>query len=365
MDGRGGSLRNATSFAVGDWRCFRDANVAGSCVGPCPQQLRFEPCRARCAATSRCRSIITNKFGQCYLKHGVDIVPGESSQHETVSCIRRVPSMGGRGDVVDAALSLPALPILVINLNRSAARLRKMEAQLGSVGVGGVGWRRISAVYGDSIPPGCLQTRSCAPDTLGAQGTPRLHPRNAAVAFSHMRAWRAVEALPERGWGAAIVLEDDVKLAPGFATRATELWRKAAPLDPDFLHLTLFRHLTPPHCVQRLVAGRRRRPAPATTAALEPLFARLRCPLGMNTGAQAYVVSRRGAARAREALLPLRINTSVTPHAASFDLLMGRASMWLERFALARQRDEPATHDWKARSIRVHGLSAGNDNRRK
>ena len=62
-----------------------------------------------------------------------------------------------------------------------------------------------------------------------------------------------------------------------------------------------------------------------------------------------------------QALLPLR----VVDHAASFDLLLGRASMVLERFALAQRRDEPASHDWKARSIRVHGLSAGNDNRRK
>ena len=93
----------------------------------------------------------------------------------------------------------------------------------------------------------------------GAQGTPRLHPRSAAVAFSHMRTWRKVEALPPHphspsypypslltlslppnpihhpkaapdpgpnpgpeqvealplGEGAAIVLEDDVKLRPG------------------------------------------------------------------------------------------------------------------------------------------------------
>ena len=32
-------------------------------------------------------------------------------------------------------------------------------------------------------------------------------------------------------------------LTPGFARRATELWRKAAPLQPDMLHLGLFRCL--------------------------------------------------------------------------------------------------------------------------
>ena len=157
----------------------------------------------------------------------------------------------------------PPLPIFLINLNQSVGRLRKMEAQLD-----GDRWSRVSAVYGDNVWPGCLQNRhgagrsGCAADTVGsgAQGTPRLHPRSAAVAFSHMRAWRKVEALPPHphspsypypslltlslppnpihhpnadpdpgpnpgpeqvealplgGEGAAIVLEDDVKLRPG------------------------------------------------------------------------------------------------------------------------------------------------------
>ena len=171
-----------------------------------------------------------------------------------------------------------------------------MEAQLGGSGGGGGGggggsrggggWKRVSAVYGDNVYGGsCVRTHSCAADTKGsgAQGTPRLHPRSAAVAFSHMRAWREVgglqpnhnhnhnpnpnpnpnpasnpasnpapnpnpkpnpnpnpnpdpdpdpdpnpnpepeqvEALPLGGWDAAIVLEDDVKLVPG---RASSTW---------------------------------------------------------------------------------------------------------------------------------------------
>jgi len=250
----------------------------------------------------------------------------------------------------------PPLPIFLINLNQSVGRLRKMEAQLD-----GDRWSRVSAVYGDNVWPGCLQDRhgaagsGCAADTVGsgAQGTPRLHPRSAAVAFSHMRAWRKVEALP-LGEGAAIVLEDDVKLRPGFAHRATELWRQARPLQPDLLHLYYFRHLTQPSCVHRLVEQLER--SGERTAALVPLFVRLRCPIGLNTGTNAYVISRRGAARARQALLPLRVNTSGSPHASSFDLLLGRASMLLDRFALAQRRDDAATHDWKARSIRSYGL---------
>ena len=87
----------------------------------------------------------------------------------------------------------PPLPIFLINLNQSVGRLQKMEAQLD-----GNRWRRVSAVYGDNVWPSCLQNRhgagrrGCAADTVGsgAQGTPRLHPRSAAVAFSHMRVWR-------------------------------------------------------------------------------------------------------------------------------------------------------------------------------
>ena len=101
-----------------------------------------------------------------------------------------------------SATDWPPLPIFVINLDRSVARLRKMEAQLGGGGGsrggggGGGGWKRVSAVYGDNVYGGsCVRTRSCAADTM-SQGTPRLHPRSAAVAFSHMRAWREVEAPP-------------------------------------------------------------------------------------------------------------------------------------------------------------------------
>lgn len=117
------------------------------------------------------------------------------------------------------------------------------------------------------------------------------------------------------------------------------------PLKPDFLHLTFFRHLTPKTCVLPVEGY--------------PRIVRLRCPHGMNTGQQAYVVSRHGARRAREALNPLQPRG----RANSFDLLLGEASMVLERFAVARVQDEPAKHNWTMRSIRVHGLPRGTHRR--
>ena len=151
-----------------------------------------------------------------------------------------------------------------------------------------------------------------------------------------MRAWRHVEAQPDSD--AAIVLEDDAILRSGFQRRATALWTRALPLKPDFLHLTYFRHLTPKTCIHN-VEG-------------HPKLIRLRCPHKLNTGQQAYVVSRRGAGRALKALNPLERRG----RAGSFDLLLGEASMVLERFAVAKYKDEPASHNWSMRSIRVHGL---------
>tara|TARA_B110001452_G_scaffold265087_1_gene269202 strand:+ start:2939 stop:3676 length:738 start_codon:yes stop_codon:yes gene_type:complete len=225
------------------------------------------------------------------------------------------------------------LPVLLINLNASTGRRQKMSEQLARAGVHN--WQRIPAVYGSELPPECHRKGRCADDIKLIKL--RMGGRPAAVALSHMRAWRAVQAQPP-GWDAAIVLEDDAILHSGFQRRATALWRSALPLKPDFLHLTYFRHLTPKPCVQPVEGY--------------PRIVRLRCPHGMNTGQQAYVVSRRGAGRAQQALNPLEKRGK----AQSFDLLLGEASMVLERFAVAKVLDEPAKHNWSVRSIRVHGL---------
>ena len=117
------------------------------------------------------------------------------------------------------------LPIFLINLNASNERLSRMEEQFARNGIPPEGWTRVAALYGNrEVPPGCLRSHSCALDAH-AQGEPRLHPRSAAVAFSHMRAWRAVEALPQSGWGAGIVLEDDAILQRGFAVYGLEAHR--------------------------------------------------------------------------------------------------------------------------------------------
>ena len=156
-----------------------------------------------------------------------------------------------------------------------------------------------------------------------------------------MRAWRRLEKTC--GAEAAVVLEDDAILANGFDRCATWMWRSitARLPEPDMLHLTYYRHLTPQKsCVHPLANASR--------------FVRLRCPTGLITGSQAYVVSKRGAARARQALTPLRVRGN----ARSFDTLLGLASMELERFAISSPCDEPARHDWDVRSVRVYGLPA-------
>ena len=79
-----------------DWRCVRDVNIRGPCLGACPQPLQLEQCRARCATMSHCRSIVANKYGQCFLKKGVDIEAAENRRHETVSCIRHAASSAPR-----------------------------------------------------------------------------------------------------------------------------------------------------------------------------------------------------------------------------------------------------------------------------
>lgn len=109
------------------------------------------------------------------------------------------------------------LPVLLINLNASVVRRRKMLEQFTRVGVHD--WQRIPAVYGSELPPECRREGPCADDIKWIQL--RMGGRPAAVALSHMRAWRQVEA--QQGWDAAIVLEDDAILRNYFQRRVTAL----------------------------------------------------------------------------------------------------------------------------------------------
>ena len=66
---------------------------------------------------------------------------------------------------------------------------------------------------------------------LGKLGSPRLPNRNAAVALSHMLAWRALLSSPAH---AAVILEDDALLKPHFGLRAAEAAQRAARTLGDF-----------------------------------------------------------------------------------------------------------------------------------
>lgn len=266
------------------------------------------------------------------------------------------PKPSGPQQIVGLAFNYtaPHLPVFLINLNQSLSRFQSTKAQLEQAEVRT--WTRISAVYQNEVKVSDVRTWTRTPAVHGdeVKFRPRtMHPRNAAVAHSHMQAWRAVLATQQP---AAIVLEDDMLLQPKFAFRATTLLQRAARrlgglVNIDMLHLSLFRHLTnATRCIKPLDPPRG--PIPPRARRL-PLI-RLRCAAGLNTGMGAYMITRHGATRALKELTPI---PKPTKHIKSFDLMMGRASIRLNRFAPSASVHDLARHDWKIPSVRVHGLA--------
>lgn len=100
------------------------------------------------------------------------------------------------------------LPIHVINLARSPERLAHMAAELDRLGLE---WQRCEAID---------RLRAAEGGLSAAFGTGRLArdfpatPGDMACSLSHQRLWRAIAADPA---DAAVVLEDDARLAEGFA----------------------------------------------------------------------------------------------------------------------------------------------------
>lgn len=105
------------------------------------------------------------------------------------------------------------LPIHVINLARNPERLAHMAAELGRLGLA---WQRFEAVD---------RLRESEARLTAAFGTGRLArdypatPGDMACSLSHQRLWQAIAAGPAE---AAVVLEDDARLAEGFADFADE-----------------------------------------------------------------------------------------------------------------------------------------------
>ncbi|MDJ0522996.1 MAG: glycosyltransferase family 25 protein [Planctomycetota bacterium] len=92
---------------------------------------------------------------------------------------------------------MSAIPLLLINLDRSSERLEHMKAELGALGLA---FERICAVDG--------KAEGLADDTWQISGP------EVGCFLSHRLAWQRIV---DAGWPHAIVLEDDVRLHPTFA----------------------------------------------------------------------------------------------------------------------------------------------------
>lgn len=169
---------------------------------------------------------------------------------------------------------LPAT--FVINLERSSERMAAMDTQLRAARVA---YTRFPAVDG---------TRADTADTADATAWCARHctPAMLGCTLSHIHVWRHVvdHALP-----CALVLEDDVTLAPDFARRLMEALRRV-PADYDVLYLGCFGLCSPDGLsalaapVVRMVTGRR--PRSVKPGLFVPAW-----PLGSH----AYIVSAKGA----------------------------------------------------------------------
>ncbi|KAL1496268.1 hypothetical protein AB1Y20_016231 [Prymnesium parvum] len=325
------------------FRCEANVNMPGDCSAACPlTNATFRQCWAACDGDALCAGFVHNRYSQCFPKREPSTHGAESAAHGTISCVKtsraerlhaaiRGFSRGG-----GAAAPLPPrrcataaggerLPVVVLNLNGSARRLAKVARELEREGVHR--WTRHAAV-----PARAVDLRRLAREGV----VDRAHPPakgNVAVALSHMQVWARLAA---GAYGArvdaALVLEDDATLKPGFRRLVRQLLEATCDLDWDVLMLTWYRHLTQPHCVHAL-PGR-------------PEVVLLRCSSGLITGTNAYLITRRGAQRAREVLRPLR--------RTSKDLQLGIHSEKLNWFGATTPA---AGHDWSARSERVYGLS--------
>lgn len=117
------------------------------------------------------------------------------------------------------------IPVFVINLDRSTDRLALVDAQLRQAGVP---FTRFPAVDGSRVdrdsPDVARWARRFATDSM------------LGCALSHVYLWRHVQAA---GVPAALIMEDDVQLAPDFLARLETVLQEV-PADFDVLYLGCF-----------------------------------------------------------------------------------------------------------------------------
>ena len=225
-------------------------------------------------------------------------------------------------------------PIFVVSVPNSKRRMRRMTEQLSTqslpfVVVPGIFGdetlrKQYSMLYQSGVMP-----RSYVP-----------HPRNLAVALSHMRLY---DQILQQNISQALILEDDVLLTPHLMTKLRKLLSPrelptAFKLFADVLYLGWNRHLCRPQCTppvpNRPDLVRLKRSGPIANC--------------ITSGTYGYWISRRGARHSLERLRPLRDN---------LDLQLGVESAELVLLATAEGYDL-VNHNWTVPSIRVKGTSA-------
>ena len=153
-------------------------------------------------------------------------------------------------------------PLLLINLARSRERLASARSQLAAAGLEA---ERIEAVDGRALSE--AELRRVAPPEANAFFK-LLMPGEIGCYLSHMA---AVERIVAEEWPVALVLEDDLSLAPHFRDTLTDLVARAGQL-PDLVRLDSPFALAGGECIAQLPQSgtslvRHRRP-PACTVAL-------------------------------------------------------------------------------------------------
>lgn len=211
------------------------------------------------------------------------------------------------------------LPILVINLARRPDRLAHVATGLAALGCE---FERIEAIDGQVVPSGELVAR------FGRSHSGRRFPATAgdmACTLSHLRAWEHIAGAAK---GAAVVLEDDATLAPGFAEFCGDATRDL--MRAEGIELLKLEFWPGPQLSRRYPLGEPRGRGPAGTT-----LYRLRSGF---LGTCAYVLTSAGA----QALL----KRHARPRVPVDHLLFGRAAgMGFDVLSPGFVNPAPVLHD--------------------
>jgi glycosyl transferase, family 25 len=193
-----------------------------------------------------------------------------------------LPATGSRGDPPARKGSVLTL---VINLDRDADRLKRIETLLGERGVS---FTRVPAIDGRSLSSEEIASVSAYPTPISI----RLEPGEVACYLSHIKAWRMLLDSEE---DCAAIFEDDIDLSRDAAEvlSAIEDWM---PDDADIVKLeTSLKPIEMARAPETIIRGRE-----------------IRRLAGCHIGTAGYVITREGAARMLAESRQLRMAVDTT-----------------------------------------------------